>query len=82
LKNFAILKNFKILSFASEEVRGSGAQETVASPFLASLHAFEKKGGLSIVDLPKGRDGCLQVIVNFLKDGNEVPLIGQSFDIF
>jgi hypothetical protein len=81
LKDFAILKNFKILSSASEEVRGPGAQETVASPFLASLHAFEKKGGLSIVDFPKGRDGCLQVIVNFVKYGNKVALGRQMFKI-
>jgi hypothetical protein len=80
--DFTILENFKLLPSASEEMRGPGTQETVTPPFLPSFHTFEKKRGLPIIDLPKGGEGCLQVIVNFLKDGNEVSLRGHSFKIF
>src|SRR4030067_1648883 len=71
-KDFTLLKNFKFFALASEKVRGTRTQETVTPPFLPSFHTFEKKRGLPIIDLPKGGEGCLQVIVNFLKNGDEV----------
>ena len=51
-------------------------------PNLQRLLDKSRKRGFPIIDLPKGREGSLQVVVNFLKHGDEVPLGGHSFKIF